>query len=200
MLINLFFLTLILILLSALYASLSAAPWLPTRKREVERMVELAGLKPGDVVYDLGCGDGRLLLAAKKKVPEIKVVGVEISFLLYLITKIRLFFYNVIPRNRQLAVTRNLVRNPSADIHRLQDDKPQVLFKNLFKVNLSDADVVFIYLLPKCYEQLKAKLERELRPGSRVVVGVWPIKGWENKLIKKDKPTEKDLSLYLYQI
>jgi SAM-dependent methyltransferase len=167
MLINLLFLVLLLILFSMLYASLSAAPWLPTRRREAERMIELASLRPDEVVYDLGCGDGRLLLMAKKKVPGIKVVGVEISFLFYLIAKIRL---------------------------------KTVLFKNLFKVNLTDADVVFIYLLPKCYEQLKTKLERELRPGSRVVVGVWPIAAWENKLIKADKPTEKDLSLFLYKI
>jgi SAM-dependent methyltransferase len=157
MLFNLLSLIVILILLTAVYASLSAAPWLPTRKKETERMINLANLKSGDVVYDLGCGDGRLLLAARKKVPGIKIVGAEISFLLYLIARLR-------------------IKN--------------ILFKNLFKVDLSKADVVFIYLLPKCYEQLKAKLSAELKPGSRVVVGVWPIQGWENKLIKKDKPTE----------
>jgi SAM-dependent methyltransferase len=190
MLINLIFL--IFILLTALYASLSAAPWLPTRKREAERMMELASLRAGDVVYDLGCGDGRLLWAAKKKEPGIKVVGVEISLLLYLIAKIRFFFCHSGPDPESR-------KNISVD-SRFRGNDTIILFKNLFKVNLTNADVVFIYLLPKCYEQLKTKLERELRPGSRVVVGVWPIESWENKLIKKDKPTEKDLSLFLYQM
>lgn len=164
-------------------------------------MIKLAGLKTGDVVYDLGCGDGRLLLMAKKKAPGIKVVGVEISLLLYLIAKIRFFFYSVIPRSDSDEESRNKIqRDPSAPCAERQDDTTRVVFKNLFKVNLANADVVFIYLLPKCYEQLKSKLEKELRPGSRVVVGVWPIKAWENKLVKKDKPTEKDLSLYLYRM
>jgi SAM-dependent methyltransferase len=170
---NLFFLILIFILLTALYASLSAAPWLPTKKREAARMIELAGLKAGDVVYDLGCGDGRLLIKAAQTAPKIKVVGIEISLVLYLIAKLSLFFKKI---------------------------NGKVIFKNIFKTNLAEASVIFIFLLPKCYERLKNKLERELEPGSRVVVGVWPIKGWEDKLIKADKPTEKDLSIFLYKI
>ncbi len=50
---------------TAAYAGFSAAPWLPSRKKDVNRMVKFANIQPGDNVYDLGCGDGRLLAAAK---------------------------------------------------------------------------------------------------------------------------------------
>jgi SAM-dependent methyltransferase len=121
----------------------------------------------------LGCGDGRLLFAVAKKVSGIKIVGVEISLVMYLISRLLMFGKKI---------------------------RGKILLRDIFKINLAEADVVFVYLLPKCYDRLKEKLERELRPGSRVVVGVWPIIGWENKLIKADKPTEKDLSLFLYKI
>lgn len=174
MLTNLLFLLLIVILLTAIYATVSGAPWLPTKKREAERMIELAGIKPGDVVYDLGCGDGRLMAQAIKKFPDAKFVGVEISFLLFLIAKARFLF---MPKSRV-----------------------EILFRDLFKINLEKADVVLIYLLPSCFPRLAGKLKSELRPGSRVVTGVWPIEELKNNLVEKNKPTEKDLSLFLYRM
>jgi len=150
---------------------LSVAPWLPSKKREVNRMVGLIDLKPGMKVYDLGCGDGRLLISAYKKEPKIKIVGVEMNYLMCLITKINFWLHNI---------------------------KAKILVRDLFKVNLSDADVIFIYLLPKSYERLKEKFAKELKQGTKIIVGIWPIDNWKEILC--DKPTKNHLSIYVYEI
>lgn len=73
-------------LFSAGIAGWIAAPYVPTRKRDVARFLELAKIKTGDVVYDLGCGDGRVLSAAAKQ--GVRAVGFEISILNYLFCKV----------------------------------------------------------------------------------------------------------------
>jgi len=158
------------ILGSAAVAGLSAAPWVPMRKADVIRAVELAEVKAGDRVYDLGCGDGRLVFAASGR--GAKAIGLEISLLPFVIAKIRSWFQ---PLTR-------------------------VSFKSFFRQNLEDADVVFVFLMKKIYPKLATKLTKELKPGARIVVYCWPIDELKSSLIEKNKPTEKDLPLYLYQI
>ena len=85
------FLFLGLLTLSAVLAGLSSAPWVPIRKHDIARFLDIADIKLGDVVYDLGCGDGRILRAAKKK--GAKPIGLEISILNYWYCK--LFVRNV---------------------------------------------------------------------------------------------------------
>ena len=158
-----------IILLSAAWTAISAAPWVPTRGRDVKRMIDLAGIKEGETVYDLGCGDGRLVFAADRAGARGK--GVELFVLPYLFAKIKSLFYK----------------------------KSKIIFGDLFRINLADADVVFIFLLDKSYQRLIKKFEQEIRPGTRIVVGCWPIVEWENKLITKDKPSDRDLPIYLYK-
>jgi SAM-dependent methyltransferase len=162
------YLILFIVLFSAAYGAISAAPWIPTRRGDVKRMIDLAGVKKGDVVYDLGCGDGRLVFAAARL--GAKATGVEIFILAYLFAKIKSFF---IPHSR-------------------------ILFGDLFKKDISGADVVFIFLLDKSYGRLLAKFNRELKPGARVVVGCWPIKEWPAEIT--DKPNKNLLTMYLYKI
>ncbi len=150
---------------TAAYAGFSAAPWLPSRKKDVNRMVKFANIQPGDNVYDLGCGDGRLLAAAKKFEPKCNVFGIELSLLPYIVSKLRV--------------------------------RGKVCFGDLFKKDLSDADVVFVFLMKRIYPKLKAKLEKELKPGTRVIVNTWRIDGWEVE--KKDSGYKKAI-VYLYKI
>lgn len=164
------YLVIFVVLISALIGANSAAPWLPTKGKDLARMIELAKIKEGDKVYDLGCGDGRLVFASAKR--GARAVGLEIFVLPYLIAKIRSWF----------------VKNTN------------IKFKNFFQQNLADADVVFIFLMARAYDKLLAKFNQELRPGTRVVVYCFPINQWQDKLVTKSKPTKNDLSIYLYKV
>lgn len=150
------------------WAGLSLAPWVPTYKKDLPRVLELAQARPGQVFYDLGCGDGRLVQYMAKHA-EMEAYGLELNFWMYLIAKLRTKKYG------------------------------NVKFKNLFKENLSNADVIFVFGMPDTIEKkLRKKLEQELKPGTKVITYAFEIKGW--KLLTKNKPTPKDISLHLYQV
>ena len=159
-------LLLFIILFFFAWTSISLAPWVPTRKKDLSRVLELAQAKPGQVFYDLGCGDGRLVRYMSQH-GQMNTRGLELNFWLYLYSKIR-------------------------------SQKNEVIkFKNLFKEDLSTADIVFVFGMPDTIaKKLKQKLELELKPGAKVISYAFPIRGLN--LIKRDKPTPKDISLYLY--
>jgi SAM-dependent methyltransferase len=166
-----FWLVLVVVIFSAsfLYASWRAAPWVPIRANDVQRVIALARLKEGEVFYDLGSGDGRTLLAAAKA--GAKAEGFEISLLPYLIAKVREKFANTKTR-------------------------PQTHFKDFWHIDLSQADVVYIFLMPAVREKMKEKMERELRPGTRVICYVWPMLGWTETEID-NLPDRPKLRLYI---
>ena len=167
---TLLYLLVFLILGTAVYGAISAAPWLPTKRKDVGRMVALAAIKPGERVYDLGCGDGRLVFEAANQGAE--AIGIEIFVLPY--------FY---------AWIKSIFKKGAA-----------ILYGDLFNYDLSGADVVFVFLQDKSYKRLLAKFKKELKPGTRVVVGCWDMTDWKDHLVKEDKPTDKDLPMYLYQV
>jgi len=150
----------IIILLSAAVAY--AAPWIPTWQKDIERILSLARIEPNKKFYDLGCGDGRLVVAAAKKGAQ--SVGIELSILPYIFGKIRA----------------------------LKSGEPtKIIFKNFFRADLSDADAVYMFLTPPIMPKIGAKLEAELKPGALAISYHFPIPGWEaievNRL--KDRPT-----------
>lgn len=153
------------------WTCIAVAPWVPSKKKDLERIFKVARLKPGEVFYDLGCGDGRLVFLANQKF-QAKAIGVETSLFLILFCKIRRIFH------------------PNKDI--------VFKYKSMFKEDLSRADVVYTYLLPKTLEKkLKDKFKKELKPGARVISYVFAIKGLEPKAV--DKPEQKSSAIYLYQ-
>lgn len=151
------------------YASWRGAPWIPTKADDVKRFLKIADIKPNQKVYDLGCGDGRLVAAAAKE--GAKAEGFEISLLPYFLSKLRLFFLN--------------------------DNKAKIRYKDFWHSNLSDADIVYFFLMPKAYPKLKIKFENELKKGAKVISYVWPIKGWEP--ITVDIVSQKP-KIYIYKI
>ncbi len=158
--------------LNAVWAANSLAPWVPSKKRDLQRIFKLAALKPNETFYDSGCGNGKVVFYACKNFP-VKAVGLEIFLPLFLICKIRQFFH----RGANLTFK----------------------YKNLFKEDLSAADVVYVFGMPRAIKnKLKQKLERELKPGSRVISYTFPITGWVPEII--DKPNKGKLSIYLYKI
>lgn len=163
------FLILLIFVASTAYAANQGAPWVPTKKKDVQRFLDFVDMKPGEKFYELGCGDARLAIAAAKKF-GVNAVGVELS----------------IP---QIIVA--LIRNY------LAKTEVKIKWVNLFKVDLSDADVVYFFLLPETYAKLRLKLEKELKPGTRVISYVWPIVGWEAEKVCRSVDC---LDLYLYRV
>jgi len=157
-----------LIILSFVYASLRGAPWVPTRKKDIDRFLKLAKIKKGDKMYDLGCGDGRLVCAAAKV--GAKAEGFELSILMYLVSKTRSLFQ----KNRS---------------------KIKIHYKNIWKLDLSQADIIYCFLMPEIYPKLKEKLEKEAKTGAKIITYVWPIKEWKASKTNKEKGYS-DMFLY----
>jgi ubiquinone/menaquinone biosynthesis C-methylase UbiE len=117
--------------------------YVATPHEVVDRMLDVARVRTGDVVYDLGCGDGRMVIAAAKKFGT-RGVGIDLD-----------------PAR---------IREAQANAQRAGVDK-SITFKvgDLFETDLSEATVVMLYLLPEVNRRLKPKLFAELQPGARVV-------------------------------
>lgn len=134
-------------------AFIDGAPFVPTPMEAAARMAAVAGLKPGDTVYDLGCGDGRVVWLAVRDYGA-KGTGYELSPLVWL-----------------LAQARRLLWRSGAGIR----------FGDFRRANLSAADAVFCYLLPDSLAKLEPKLGAELKKGARVVLYRFPLPGWRPK-------------------
>ena len=135
------------------WAGLIAAPHVATPKKFIRKALEMAGLKRGEKFYDLGAGNGHLLVMAAKEFGA-EAVGLELSLYHYFLAK-----FNILKNNCS--------------------DKARVYWRNLYHENLRDADVVFLWLTPRAYRRLQKKFETELRPGARVVMFSSPLKFWE---------------------
>ena len=160
---------LVVFFVSVAMAGLSFAPWVPTWKKDIERAENLVKLGPDDIFYDLGCGDGRVVLHFAKKF-NCYGRGVELAIPFYLIAKIRSLFHK----------------------------KVKIYWKNLFKHDISDAKVIFLFGMPeKLGKRLVEKFNKELKPGTQIISYVFPLKGLKPE--KVDKP-EKRNPIYLYKI
>jgi SAM-dependent methyltransferase len=148
----LFFLVM-LFLMSTIWTNSRGAPWVPTPRAVVRRMLSLAAVRPGEVVYDLGCGDARVLVAAARRFGA-RGVGVEIDVSRFLWSLARIAASGLWGRVR-------LVRG------------------DLFRQDLREADVVVTYLLQDTNDRLQTKLLQELRPGARVVSNTFTFPGLE---------------------
>lgn len=123
-------------------------PYVPTPKKVYAKMIELAELNGNEKIYDLGCGDARLLIETKKQHPNITAVGYELPIAVWLLARLRIFFSN-------------------ADV--------TVHMRDFFGADLSDADVVFLYLVPEVMGRLEKKLQSELKPGTRIISHAFPL-------------------------
>ena len=144
------------------------APWAPTRMNNVRKMLSMAEAKPGDVVYDLGSGDGRIITTAAKEF-RARSVGIDVNPLWVLWTRLRM----------RILGLRGCVN---------------VVWGDFFRDDLGEADVVTLYLLQGTNDRLRHKLEKELKPGARVVSHYFTFQGW--------RPLNADFKaqIYLYEI
>jgi SAM-dependent methyltransferase len=152
----------------------SLAPYVVSPQQIVDRMLELAAIKPGETLYDLGSGDGRVLITAVQRY-RAKAVGIEIS--------------------------EALVKSTNERIQRLGlSNDARVIQGDLLQVDLSPADIVTIYLATDSNEILRPNLEKYLKPGARVVSHDYVVPGWKPKFVDKDLPDARGHLIYLYQI
>ena len=156
----------LLLAVSILWTNARGAPWAPTPMGKVHRMLTLAKVGPDDLVYDLGCGDGRMIVTAARRYGS-RAVGIEIDPLRYLWCQILITI---------LGLRRRV----------------QIIYGDFFTQDLSDANVVTCYLLPNTNKKLEGKFKRELRPGTRVVSNDFTFPGL--CLVRQD--SEAKLYLY----
>lgn len=132
---------------------MSYAPFVQTPKAVVRKMLELAKVGEGDVVYDLGCGDGRILIMAVEEFGARKAVGYEMGPEVY------------------LAAERNVKSGNLGDRIKLHH-------ANLLKADISEASVISLYLSHVGNERLRPKLEQEANPSTRIVSHDFYLLGW----------------------
>jgi protein-L-isoaspartate O-methyltransferase len=156
--------------------SARVAPWIPAPLTAVYAALELAWASPCDVLYDLGSGDGRVIVIAARDFCVRKSVGVEIDPALVEVARAKARMEGV-------------------------EDRVEVIEGDFFTVTLSDATIVYLYLYKSVNERLRGKLESELRPGTRVVALDFPVPGWLPVRVKRLRD-ESDIlrSIYLYII
>jgi len=150
-------------------------PYVPTPERVVKKMLEIAKAGPEDIVYDLGCGDGRIIVTAAKEFNVKKAVGIEIN------------------DERIKEAIENIKKNGV-------ESRAQVIKGNFFEIDLSEATVITMFLLTNVNEMLKPKLEKELKPGTRVVSHEFEMRGWIPKEVVKVEDGNMTHLVYLYVI
>jgi len=153
---------LIFIILTILFPLVSSffskeAPFVPTSMKVVREMLKIASLKEGERVYDLGCGDGRIVIEAARHY-KVKAIGVEKFFGTWLLAKLRNFFYG---------------------------GKAIILRDDFRRINLSSAQTIFCYLLPEIMADLEKKIKKECFPGTKIISHDFKIKDWQPEKIKK---------------
>jgi len=148
-------------------------PFVPTPELVVRRMLTLANVKPGELVYDLGAGDGRVLSSAARDFAA-RAVGVELHASRYT---------DILERVKRERLT----------------DRVKIIRGDFFRISLTDADVVTLYLLSSVNRMIRPKLERELKPGTRVVSHDFLIRGWTPLRSEKVRDQYGTHMVYLYQ-
>jgi len=152
------------------------APFVPTPMVVVEKMLEMAAVTKDDILYDLGCGDGRIVVTAARKYGA-RGVGIDLD-----------------PRRIAESQERARREGVASLVRFFQQD--------VMKADFSEATVVTLYLLPESNELLRPLLEMQLKPGTRVVSHNYEIPGWEEKQTGYEVVTAEDgtqHTIYLYR-
>lgn len=135
----------------------NTAPYVPSRRQAIEMMIKMANLRTGETVYDLGCGDGRLVFEASK-IKGTKCIGIEVNPCVFL-----------------LAWAKGKILGSSAIIKK----------EDLFTMDLSGADVIFTYLLPRMMWELEDKIISEGKKNVRIIANSFEFK--KLKCLKEER-------------
>jgi len=142
---------LIFLIYVVIIGDLKGAPYVPSRRDKILKMMEMAELRAGEKAVDLGSGKGDLLIASARR--GCRAEGADINPFLVWYTRFRVYKSGL----------KDLVL-----VHR----------RDFMELPLQETDVVFLYLLPKSMKKLKEKLKSELKPGARIISNTFPLSGW----------------------
>lgn len=160
-------------LLSEFFSIISGAPYVPLSRRSVPKILAFGGISSSDSLYDLGCGDGRVLISGLRDFNVSKAVGYEIAPWPYLKT----LFY----------VKRNKLKNT------------ELFRKNCLKADIGQATFIYLYLFPKLIDKLAYKINSESNPEAKILCVGFPIETRrhpEFNLLKSDKIGGNKVYLY----
>jgi predicted RNA methylase len=147
------------------------APFVPLEPFVIENIMNLAQIKKGDIFYDLGSGDGRVVIAAALR--GAKAYGVEIDPFRVLYSRLCIFLFGL-------------------------SGRAKIIHQDIFKVDLSNADIITTYLLQETNEKIFPKLDQELKEGTRIVSSAFTFPKLKPITINPDGPIYGPLYLYHY--
>ncbi len=150
----------------------SKVPFVPVSKRVLEKIINELDLSHGSVLYDLGCGEGRVLFEVSEKNKNVKCIGVEKAPFPYLWAKLRQFFF----KNKNVSI----------------------VYGDMFKTDVSSATHVFLYLFPELMDILLPKLENELKAGTRVLSCDFQFSKKDHSKVIKLEAKSYQLNKHLY--
>ncbi|MBM4177647.1 class I SAM-dependent methyltransferase [Candidatus Gribaldobacteria bacterium] len=162
----------LLLIIPTAIAGLIGAPLALTNKKQLKEIVVKAEIKPNDIFYDLGCGTGRVLVKVQKQT-KARVVGFEMSPIYWLISWLNL------------------------KINQISQKNGKVYLRDFFKADLSKANLIFLFLMPKPLNKLEIKLKKELNKGSKIISYCFPLPNLKPYLTLQS-PTS--LPAYFYKI
>lgn len=167
----LFAISFIVYTLSLMYSSIKGAPFVPTRVKEAEFVLREANLKKNSIFYDLGCGDGRIVRIAAQKF-AVRGIGIDVNPLL-------IWYARLLSRIQKINCL-------------------EFIQQNILESNISGADVVYLFLMPKLVKTFRKKLDTDLKKETLVISHGFSIEGWEKKLFKKI--SHKPYPTYFYRV
>ncbi|MCX6737831.1 MAG: hypothetical protein NTY11_00150 [Candidatus Parcubacteria bacterium] len=171
---SIIFIIALIFLLSLIFPSFLIAPWVPCKKKDLERINRLAALRPGQVFCELGCGDGRVSRYIAKNNPESQIIGIELSVPIFLWAKLIGLFSGL--------------------------NNMKIKYGNALKYDISNINVVYTFALIQTINgKLKKKFRKELKKGAKVLSYAFNIKEWKGKT-SVDKPDSKALPIFIYEL
>ncbi len=162
-------------LLSGLISTIFGAPYVPLSRKYIFKILSFGDLSPDNILYDLGCGDGRVLMSGLSNFNVLKAVGYEISPWSYFKTL--------------LSIKQNKIK------------RIELFRRNCLKAEISKATFIYLYLFPKLVDKIAYKIAREGKPKTKILCVLFPIdlsQHIEFKLLKSAKLDR--LTAYLYEL
>ncbi len=151
------------------------APYYPTPQTIVQKMLELGGLKAGEKMFDLGSGDGRIVIMAAQKF-HAQAVGIELN--------------------------KDLAKLSSDKIRKLKlEQTAHIVNGDLLKQDYSSADLITLYLFPGLIDKVRPLLDQQLKKGARVVAHDFEFKNWTPEQVENiaDDGEGRSHTLFLYR-
>lgn len=150
------------------------APFVPIPAKAIPAIITALQISPGQIVYDIGCGDGRVLFAAARLYPDTKFIGVDLATWPIFLARLRLRFSGL--------------KNVS------------FVQANAEKISLKDADRLFTYLFPEVMEAFLPKFRSELKPGARLISADFTFKNYpyQQKILSSVPGLVRGANLYRY--